>query len=175
MKQEKKTEHTKKTVPKESKQPTKTKGALTQMAKSLSLTDVHAKYDLPMNQYGALIEKVMLERGVSIKDLAAELRCSYEHVRQVVHGGRSVSPMMNRAICAFFGLDEEEMNNTAKRDQMIAQFGSIMQDTKQKDAILQSIENGWPLLTEKQRELIAENVSRFTYQNRAHSVFKKTN
>jgi len=140
---------------------------------AVNLEQVHKQYDLPMNQYAALVEKAMLERGISIKDLATELLCSYEHIRQVIHGGRNVSPMMNRAICSYFGLDEEEMGKAAQRDRMIKQFGAVMQDTKKKDAILQAIENGWPLLTEKQKELIAENVSRFTFQNRAHGTFRR--
>lgn len=161
-----------KKAPKEPAKESKSSN-LHQMAKSINLVEAHNRYDLPMNQYGAILEKAMLERNISIKDLASELRVSYEHVRQLVRGGRTVGPLLNRNICEFFELDEDEMERVYKRDQMLAQYGEVMSDTTPKDAILRSIENGWPLLTEKQRELIAENVSRFAFQNRAHGTFGK--
>lgn len=136
-----------------------------QEEKQLGTKEVNRKYGFPMTRYGGLLEQALVEKEMSMKELADATLLSYEHIRLLVNGSRLPRPLVNKAICSALGIDEEEMNRVAKLDQLTEQYGDILGEVVQEapttDKLLQGVQNAWPTLTQKQRELIADEVAHF--------------
>src|SRR5215831_17850415 len=105
-------------------------------------------------QIGELIAQKMQERGLSMKDLAAAVRVTYEHVRRVVKGESVPSSFFLRALCDTLQIPYTEAEKIATADRIKRKYGGVPIEIAGKRPDLEPLERVWDQLRDEQKEAI---------------------
>lgn len=128
----------------------------------------------PQLKYSDIVRRKMktadnpLKRPVSIRELAAFLGYSYEHLRKCVNGEPVASKDFNDVLCDALGLDKAKMWELARYEKVVRKFKtaplSIAMPSDKR------LTEKWPQLTDEQRGRIVHIVEAYVMENQADDI-----
>ena len=121
----------------------------------------------PKGRFAQFMVKAMQEKGISLRELSATLRVSYQHLNMCMQGERQPSELMLQAICKPLGLDYDEMLARVVRDKMERTHGrAALSAAFDKSPRVADYEAYAPLLTSEQHSTIVTIMKSFAASNR---------
>jgi len=96
----------------------------------------------------------MLERNISVAELAKRVEVTYEAVRRIAGGSQPPSKRLLKDICVVLGLDFQTVDNMRKAEQIRRKHGALPPELTNKNPELQPIEDLWDFLTLEDKEQI---------------------
>lgn len=104
---------------------------------------------------GELIEQRMQQMGIDKRELSAKLGVTYETVRTILNGQKTISVLMLPAVCSILKLNVKEMEKLLKADRMEMKFGDLPAELSGRNPELAPIERVWDKMSpEHQQDLI---------------------
>jgi transcriptional regulator with XRE-family HTH domain len=137
----------------------KPKGALEMQRKQFDT-------DAPPTRIGKLVSDRMEDRGLSIRDLAAKLDITYEHVRRITRGEGVPSKFVLKAVCEALGLNFKEAEKLATADRIQKKYGDVPLELAGKEPELEPLERVWSELSEEQKRNILSMAQAWARSNR---------
>lgn len=114
------------------------------------------KLQLP-TQTGEKVTQRMHDLDLSIRDVAAKVGTSYEHVRNIAKGNVVPSKFMVRALAEALKFNRDELERIATADRIRVKFGTIPMELAGKNPELEPLERVWIHLSpDHKADLIAQ-------------------
>jgi transcriptional regulator with XRE-family HTH domain len=121
------------------------------------VVDMTLKLQLVPNRTGEMLTERMRDLKLSIRDIAAKVGTSYEHVRSVVNGKAVPSDLMARALADALKINKEELKRVVTADRIRKKFGTIPLEIAGKNPELEPLERVWNHLSQNHKaDLIAQ-------------------
>src|SRR5690242_14789460 len=104
----------------------------------------------PNGRFGHAFAQALEKHGTDLRELAAKLDGSYEHMRKVYKGLAYPSKYLLKEICKALKLDLAEMEQLVTKDKLERQFGSSLHTALGSDPRMAEFEELVPHLTNEQ-------------------------
>ena len=83
--------------------------------------------------FGTALADALNRERMSVRDMAAKTKGTYEHLRKLVRGLAYPSPLRLEQICNFLHLDYAEMDRLITRDKMQHKFGDTVSEVMKRE------------------------------------------
>lgn len=117
-------------------------------------------------RFGTAFLEALEHNKMNVRDLAAAIDGSYEHLRKLLKGLAYPSGYLLKDICKVLKLDFNEMENLVTQDKLEAKFGSSLHAVMGTDPNLSPFAELIPHLTQEQRESFLAQMKAVMRQNR---------
>ena len=118
-------------------------------------------------RFGQALLAVLEERKMTLRDLAARVESTYEHMRKLVRGIAQPSKLMLKEICVTLKLDFDEMVQIVEEDRIQKKYGGAAYKMIGKDPRIGELETaGLRQLTDEQVKMVASMVQTLARGNR---------
>lgn len=118
----------------------------------------------PKTLFGAELQRLLDEKGMSLRDLSDKVGGTYEYSRLLVRGDNLPSAFYLRALSSVLKVDFDDLDAIVKRDRFNRDFGSMMSTTVPEAALppdLAQFHRTWPHLNQKQKEMLLQMLAVF--------------
>lgn len=120
-----------------------------------------------------MLQNVMADKNVSIRDLAEHIGSTYEYMRKLVRGLALPSKYMLNTLAPYLGFDIEAAQRLIAADKIIKQHGVIPLELSGKDPELEPLERDWQSLSREQKATIMSLFHSFIAQNKRNRVHEE--
>lgn len=121
----------------------------------------------PNGRFGVAMADAMQSKGVdNLRDLAAKVDSTYEHMRKLIKGMAYPSKHLLRTLCDVLDLKLSEMEKLVFADRIQHKYGKLPHLLSGKNPELDPIEKDWDALTDDQKEAAKVMIHAWATQNR---------
>jgi transcriptional regulator with XRE-family HTH domain len=120
----------------------------------------------------ALVER-MNELDLTIRQLAAATRLTYEHIRKLVKGEAHPSRLALQELCRVLHLESARMEPLAVADRIEKKYGGIPHALAGSHPELALLAPWWDMLTQEQKELFRIEIRSVAEANRRQQPSRK--
>jgi transcriptional regulator with XRE-family HTH domain len=129
------------------------------------------KTNQPVNtRFGRLLAAEMKQRRISIRDLAAKLEITYEHMRRLARGEGLPSDYLLQLIATELGRTYEELEMLSTSDKIEKRYGTASMKLDGHYPSLEPIEKYWPSLTAQQKSEVTDMVFVMYGRNKSRKI-----
>lgn len=117
-------------------------------------------------RFGIALAEALERQKMSVRDLAATIDGSYEHLRKLLKQLAYPSKYLLKDICRVLKLDYNEMENLVTQDKLEAKFGDSLHNVMGTNPVMSPFEEVIPHLTDDQRDSFLAQMKAVMRQNR---------
>jgi transcriptional regulator with XRE-family HTH domain len=125
----------------------------------------HENFEQSATRFGEMLQNAMVDKNMSIRDLATRVGSSYEYVRKLVRGLALPSRYLLGALAPILDLDFEAAQKLIASDKITQRFGMAPLAIDQNPE-LEPLQRGWCELTSDQKEALIMQFKTYIWQNK---------
>ncbi len=125
-------------------------------------------------QFGEMMQRALIDKQMSLKELATACGASYEYCRRLCNGSALPSKGMLALLCPILGLDVGEAQRLVEKDKLLKKFGNIPLELTGADAGLETVRRAWSDLSALQREGVLFMIDGFQRGNKRQRMVKSS-
>ena len=127
-------------------------------------------YEQSATRFGEMLQNVMADRNLTIRQLAERVGCTYEYARKLVRGLSLPAKYMLNTLERVLEFDMAEAQRLITADKIKKEHGAIPIELAGKNPELEPFERDWQRLTKQQKETLMSQFLAFIAQNKRNRI-----
>jgi transcriptional regulator with XRE-family HTH domain len=121
----------------------------------------------PVGRFGMMLQKAIDGKNLTLRDVAAKTRVTYEHIRKLIRQEANPSESMMDKLATLLDLDLEETMEIVTADKIEHKYGKMPAILAKKNPELETIEKEWPYLDQWMKEALNTMARNFGRESRS--------
>lgn len=117
-------------------------------------------------RYGQMFAAAVQNKGLSLRELAAQLSYTYEQLRKIHLGMSAPSALLLKELCKVLDMDLKAAQQAANADRMERRYGKTAFTMQGRDPRLSDIEDLLPQLSKPEWDQFVSQMRGFVHQKR---------